>query len=128
MGGWRWSSIGQVATSARSKEQCGRGVPPSRRSGKYPTGSLPWDHSELMTVDDFENWSKLWRMTSSGVKRPEFIGLSLADAEEATLTGHLKVRIVGPPTPLGGVFSAEYAPSRLNLLVRDGIVIDTATS
>jgi hypothetical protein len=65
-------------------------------------------------------------MTSPGDNRPDFVGLSLGDAEAAARTEHLKTRVFGPTSPLGVVFTAEYAPNRLNLLVRDGIVVDPA--
>jgi hypothetical protein len=77
-------------------------------------------------MDDYELWSQLWRMTRSGEKRSHFIGLSLADAQEAARTEHLKVRVFGPPTQIGVVMTAEYAPNRLNLLVRDEMVMDAA--
>jgi hypothetical protein len=77
-------------------------------------------------MDEYEVWSQLWRMTRLGEKRPHFIGLPLADAEETARTEHLKVRVFGPPTQVGLSMTAEYAPNRRSLLVRDGIVIDAA--
>ena len=77
-------------------------------------------------MDEDEVWSQLWRMTRSGEKRPRFIGLALTDAEEVARAEHLRVRVFGPPTQRGGVMTAEFAPDRLNLLVRDGIVVDAA--
>ncbi len=77
-------------------------------------------------MDDYEAWAKRWQMTSSGRRRPEFVGLTLRAAEETAADKAFKVRVFGPPTDIRAVFRANLDSNRLNLLVRDGMVMDTA--
>lgn len=63
-------------------------------------------------------------MTSPGERRPEYVGLTLPAAEETAADNGLTVRVFGPPTDIQIAFNANFKRSRLNLLVRDGVVVD----
>jgi hypothetical protein len=77
-------------------------------------------------------WAKRWEMARPrpgrlAERRTEFVGLTLGAAEEAASQTGLRVRIFGPPTDTQVAFKADFNPNRLNLLVRNGMVVDAAT-
>lgn len=77
-------------------------------------------------MNNDEAWVKMWQMTRTAQKRPEFVGLTLQVASETAKGKGMRLRVFGPPTDVRVAFTADFNPRRLNLLVRDGIVIDAA--
>jgi hypothetical protein len=92
--------------------------------GRFSPLSLRSKNLRVPASDDYETWAKRWQVTGPGERRPEFIGLTLPAAEETAAQDGMTVRVFGPPTDMRVAFTANFKPSRLNLLVRDGFVVD----
>ena len=81
---------------------------------------------DSQAMDDTDSWGRLWKMTASLPKRPEFVGIPQDEAENIARTQHLRPRAFGPPIDPPVAFTTERDPNRLNLLIRDGVVADAA--